>query len=57
MANVNGDNANLIANAKKEGLVIGTGYKEQKQNQIRIANFPAISDQSFNKLCSFMSDY
>ena len=57
MANVSGGNANLITNAKKEGLVIGTGYKEQKQNQIRIANFPATSAQSFNKLCSYLSSY
>ena len=57
VANVNGGNANLIANAKKAGLVIGTGYKEQKQNQIRIANFPATSAQSFNKLCSYLSSY
>ena len=36
----------VIEKLKKNGLIVGTGYKDFKKKQIRIANFPShkISD-------------
>ena len=37
--------ATVIAEAKKAGMVIGSGYGKFKDSQIRIANFPATSTE------------
>lgn len=37
--------ASVIADAKKAGLVIGSGYGKFKDSQIRMANFPATSTE------------
>ena len=41
VANTKGDSNLVITKLKKQGFFIGSGYKEMKASQIRIANFPA----------------
>jgi phosphoserine aminotransferase len=40
--------------AKQEGFLLGNGYGKWSSNTFRIANFPAISDHSWEKLISFL---
>lgn len=40
--------------ALKRGLLLGDGYGEYKQNTIRIANFPAITNQEIDRLKRFL---
>jgi phosphoserine aminotransferase len=40
--------------AQENEILLGNGYGEWKNNTFRIANFPAIPDQDFNKLKSFL---
>jgi phosphoserine aminotransferase len=40
--------------AEKEGIKLGEGYGPLKTTSFRIANFPAISDEEFNKLIHFL---
>lgn len=42
----------IISKLKKYGLIVGTGYKENKNHQIRIANFPAHKISWIKKLIS-----
>jgi phosphoserine aminotransferase len=42
--------AEVIAAAKNEGMVIGSGYGKFKESQIRIANFPATSAEQVDAL-------
>ncbi|GAB3968524.1 phosphoserine transaminase [Spirosoma terrae] len=42
--------AEVIAAAKSEGMVIGSGYGKFKDSQIRIANFPATSAEQIDAL-------
>ncbi len=42
--------ASLIATLKEQGLIVGSGYGELKDKQIRIANFPAHSLADMKKL-------
>jgi phosphoserine aminotransferase len=48
----------LISKLKKEaksaGLLLGNGYGNWKANTFRIANFPAIETEEFNKLKDFL---
>ncbi|MGJ3235053.1 aminotransferase class V-fold PLP-dependent enzyme [Marivirga sp.] len=45
---------NIKQEAVKEGVVLGNGYGEWKDNTIRIANFPAISNQDYEYLINFL---
>lgn len=46
--------ASVIDEAYKNGLIIGKGYGEWKNKTIRIANFPAHTDQDFQTLITFI---
>lgn len=50
VADIDGGSKPLIERLKKKGFVVGSGYGELKERQIRIANFPAISIQDVKKL-------
>ncbi|GAB3761958.1 aminotransferase class V-fold PLP-dependent enzyme [Spirosoma pomorum] len=43
VANTKGPSAGIIATVKKAGMIVGSGYGNLKESQIRIANFPAVS--------------
>lgn len=43
VANTKGTAKEVIARAKDAGMIVGSGYGKQKDSQIRIANFPAVS--------------
>lgn len=47
---VDGGSKRLVDRLKNKGLVISSGYGEYKENQIRIANFPAHSKSQIRKL-------
>ncbi len=44
----------MIEVCKKKGWVLGSGYSEQKQAQVRIANFPMHSKEQVEQLCDFL---
>ncbi|WP_205503539.1 aminotransferase class V-fold PLP-dependent enzyme [Rufibacter psychrotolerans] len=44
--------AEVIAQLKAQGLVVGAGYGAHKEKQIRIANFPAVSEADMGALVS-----
>lgn len=48
--NTAGGSAGIRDALQKKGLVVGPGYKEFKEKQIRIANFPAHSKEQILKL-------
>ncbi len=41
----------------EKGMVIGTGYREQKETHIRIANFPAHSKEQVEQLCDSLEKF
>jgi phosphoserine aminotransferase len=43
--------------AEKEGMQMGSGYGPLKPTSFRIANFPAITDEEFEKLILFLKKY
>jgi len=43
VANTKSTSADIIATVKKAGMIVGSGYGNLKESQIRIANFPAVS--------------
>ncbi|WP_143959694.1 aminotransferase class V-fold PLP-dependent enzyme [Litoribacter populi] len=47
----------IKAEAVKKGLILGAGYGNLKNTSIRIANFPAINDEQFEKLKNFLKEY
>ena len=48
--NTKSDNQQLIKHLSEQGIIIGTGYGEHKQTQIRIANYPAHTIEQIQKL-------
>lgn len=50
VTSTNKPSAEVIAAAKSEGMVIGSGYGKFKESQIRIANFPATSAEQIDAL-------
>ena len=50
IANTKSNSESIISTLKKHGLMIGSGYKEMKASQIRIANFPAHSFKDYKNL-------
>ncbi|GAB3562134.1 phosphoserine transaminase [Spirosoma luteolum] len=50
VANTKAPSAEVIANAKVAGMVVGSGYGSLKSSQIRIANFPATTADQLNDL-------
>lgn len=49
--------ASLISAAKEKGWVIGSGYGQHKDKQIRIANFPMHSREQIEQLSDFLLKY
>jgi phosphoserine aminotransferase len=47
----------LKKSAEKEGIKLGEGYGPLKASSFRIANFPAITDQEFQQLITFLKKY
>ncbi|HSJ67330.1 MAG TPA: aminotransferase class V-fold PLP-dependent enzyme, partial [Anditalea sp.] len=43
--------------AEKNGIILGSGYGGFKATSFRIANFPVISDEQFQKLTTFLKEY
>ncbi len=43
--------------AEKEGMQMGSGYGPLKPTSFRIANFPAITDEEFEKLIAFLKKF
>ena len=50
VANVNKPSADIISKVKEAGMVIGSGYGQFKDSQIRIANFPATNAEQIGQL-------
>ncbi len=50
VANCNESSAKIIAEVKKENMIIGSGYGSLKDSQLRIANFPAVSVEQVENL-------
>jgi len=46
----------IIEQALKEGIILGKGYERWEKNTFRIANFPSISNQSFEELLNFLNN-
>jgi phosphoserine aminotransferase len=44
----------IITQAKEIGLVLGSGYGNYKEQNIRIGNFPAVSDYDWNRMTDFL---
>ncbi|HET8860165.1 aminotransferase class V-fold PLP-dependent enzyme [Marivirga sp.] len=47
----------LKREAEREGIILGNGYGQWKENTIRIANFPAIPNQHYIDLIKFLSHF
>ncbi|MDN3669583.1 aminotransferase class V-fold PLP-dependent enzyme [Echinicola jeungdonensis] len=43
--------------AEKKGMQMGSGYGPLKPTSFRIANFPAVTDEEFEKLLKFLREY
>ena len=41
----------------EQGVVIGKGYSPNKDEHIRIANFPAMNEAVFGKVVSHLKSY
>ncbi|MFC4870553.1 aminotransferase class V-fold PLP-dependent enzyme [Negadavirga shengliensis] len=48
---------NIKKAAEKAGMQLGSGYGPLKPTSFRIANFPAISDEEYEKLVNFLKAY
>ena len=46
--------ADVLANAKQAGMIVGSGYGKFKESQIRIANFPAVSIEQVQALLNVL---
>lgn len=51
-----GGSSELIKKLKTQGIIIGSGYGENKNKHIRIANFPAHSKDDINRLLSALKN-
>lgn len=49
--------ASVKKDAEKEGMQLGSGYGPLKPTSFRIANFPAINEEEFEKLLTFLKAY
>ena len=55
VANTSGEAADLIAKLKTKGIVLGAGYGNYKDKQVRFANFPAVSVEQVDWLIEELS--
>jgi len=49
--------AEVKSEAKKVGILLGSGYGKWKETTFRIANFPALQQEDVDKLLHFLSDF
>lgn len=54
---VPGGSVDLLEKAEAHGLVIGAGYGKFANTQIRVGNFPAHTQDDFEKLLDFLKTY
>jgi len=54
---LSGNNSEFLGVCREKGLVVGTGYGSTKKSQIRIANFPAHSKETIEKLVDIIQNY
>ena len=54
VANTKKPSAEIINKLKEKNIILGGGYGANKYNQIRIANFPAISEEKMELLLSLL---
>ena len=54
VANCEDHQAKILDYFKRLGMILGKGYGEQKDSQIRIANFPAHSKEQIELLCDHL---
>lgn len=54
VGNVESNSASIIESCGDKGWVIGSGYGDHKNSQIRIANFPMHSKEQVEQLCDFI---
>lgn len=57
VAEVNHGNAHLLQQLEARQLVLGKGYKDFADAHVRIANFPAMDDVTFNTLTRHLRQY
>ncbi len=49
--------AQIKNEAKKAGILLGSGYGEWKETTFRIANFPALQQEEVDKLLQFLAEF
>ena len=54
---INGDNNGLIEELGSKKMVVGKGYGDKSESQIRIANFPTHSREHFELLTDSLTNY
>ena len=54
VANTTAPAKEVMARAKEAGMIVGNGYGKQKDSQIRIANFPAVSVEQTAQLIDIL---
>lgn len=47
----------LLQHLEKQGVIVGSGYKENKNKQIRIANFPATDIIEWQKMITVLHEF
>lgn len=58
VAETKASNQDFVKHLHQHGLIAGKGYApEHKERHIRIANFPAISDETFDELSSYFQSW
>ena len=57
MADCENGNEEVLSFFQSKGLIVGKGYGDKKEHQIRIANFPAHSKEQVELLCDSLENF
>ncbi|MBI3984823.1 MAG: aminotransferase class V-fold PLP-dependent enzyme [Candidatus Levybacteria bacterium] len=57
VAKIKGNSLDLISFCRKRGIILGSGYGENKQKQVRIGNFPAHTLLQVKTLIKILSEF
>lgn len=57
VANCEKGNEEVLSFLQNKGMIVGKGYGDQKEHQIRIANFPAHSKEQVELLCDSLENF
>ena len=57
VANCEQGNQEVLSFLQSKGMIVGKGYGDQKEHQIRIANFPAHSKEQVELLCDTLEKF